>query len=80
MSAYISYVMSPLADCLTPTPQMFEEAIFRFAALTVVLVCYPHIKFDDVTTPSGTYPGELRHHEYDLIGEVVRVGIAQPDW
>lgn len=60
--------------------QMFEEAIFRFAALTVVLICYPHIKFDEVTTPSGTYPDQLSQDDYDLIGEVVRVGVSEPNW
>ncbi|CAM9170593.1 unnamed protein product [Laminaria digitata] len=55
--------------------KMFEEVIFRFAALTVVLIWYPHIKFDQVTTPSGTYPGQLTHCEYELIGEVVRFGM-----
>lgn len=61
--------------------QMFEEVIFRFAALAVVLICYPHVKFDETSTRSGTYPGELLYRqEYHLIGEVVRVGVSQPDW
>lgn len=81
MEAFSSITVAPRrlfhADAIM---QVFEEAIFRFAALAVVLICYPHIKFDDTPTPWGTFPGQLDQHEADLIAEVVRVGVSQPDW